>query len=164
HVIQKVLGNLLSERVSIRDLESILDCLCERASTTSCPELLTEHVRAALGMSLSQQYCARDGKLWCVSLGAQTESALQEHVSRGPDGIMMTAGPELTARISSAVSDALERLKKTGRRPVVLCGPDVRMHLKQILRTSDPDAVVLGYNEIKSVEVQSLEHIGIDHD
>ncbi|MDP6544090.1 MAG: flagellar biosynthesis protein FlhA [Phycisphaerae bacterium] len=162
HVIQKVLSNLLSERVSIRDLESILESLCERAPGTTCGELLTEYVRADLGMSLSQQYCARDGKLWCVSLASGTESVLQEHVTRGPEGIVMTAGPELTARISSAVSDALGRLRKSGRRPVVLCGPDVRLHLKQMLRTSDPDAAVLGYNEIESLEVQSLEHVGID--
>ena len=162
HVIQKVLSNLLAERVSIRDLESILESLCERASSTTCCQLLTEQVRADLGMSLSRQYCARDGRLWCVSLSAGTESALQEHVTRGPEGVVMTAGPELTARISNAVSDALGRLRKTGRRPVVLCGPDVRLHLKQMLLTSDPDAAVLGYNEIESVEVQSLEHVGID--
>ena len=162
HVIHKVLSNLLAERVSIRDLESILESLCDRVSSTTCPELLGEYVRADLGMSLSRQYCAHDGKLWCVSLAAGTESALQEHVTRGPDGIVMTAGPELTARISNAVSDALGRLKKAGRRPVVLCGPDVRLHLKQMLQTTDPDAAVLGYNEIESVEVQSLEHVGID--
>jgi flagellar biosynthesis component FlhA len=74
----------------------------------------------------------------------------------------MTAGPELTAKVSQAVGNALERLRKTGRRPVVLCGPDVRMHLRRILKTSDPDAAVLGYNEIESVEVQSLEHVGIE--
>jgi flagellar biosynthesis protein FlhA len=162
YVIHKVLSHLLAERVSIRDLESILESLCERASQTTCPEILCEHVRADLGMSLSRQYCSQDGKLWCVSLAAQTESALQEHVTRGPDGIVMTAGPELTAQISGAVSDALERLRQSGRRAVVLCGPDVRLHVKQMLRTSDPDAAVLGYNEIESVEVQSLEHVGID--
>jgi flagellar biosynthesis protein FlhA len=162
YVIHKVLSGLLAERVSIRDLESILESLCEHASATTCPELLVEQVRADLGMSLSRQYCAQDGKLWCVSLAAHTETALQAHVSRGPDGISMTAGPELTARISTAVSNALGRLRSSGRRAVVLCGPDVRMHLKQILKTSDPDAAVLGYNEIESVEVQSLEHVGID--
>jgi len=162
YVIHKVLSGLLAERVSIRDLESILESLCDRAATTSCPELLCEYVRGDLGMSLSRQYCAQDGKLWCVSLAAHTENALHEHVTSGPDGVAMTAGPELAARISNAVSNALGRLRKTGRRPVVLCGPDVRRSLKQILRTSDPDAAVLGYNEIESVEVQSLEHVGID--
>ena len=90
------------------------------------------------------------------------ENALQEHVTRGPNGIVMTAGPELTQTISHAVSGALGRLRQAGKRPVVLCGPDVRLHLKQMLRTCDPDAAVLGYNEIESVEVQSLEHVGID--
>ena len=162
YVIHKVLGHLLSEGVSIRDMESILESLCQHASNADCPELLAECVREDLGVSLSRQYCQQDGKLWCVSLGAQAETALQEHITRGPSGVVMTAGPELTARVSAAVSDALGRLRETGRRPVVLCGPDVRMHLKQMLRTSDPDAAVLGYNEIESVEVQSLEHVGID--
>ncbi|MDP7287272.1 MAG: flagellar biosynthesis protein FlhA [Phycisphaerae bacterium] len=162
YVIHKVLSGLLAERVSIRDLESILESLCERSLTTTCPELLVEYVRGDLGMSLSGKYCAQDGKLWCVSLAAHTENALQEHVTSGPDGSSMTAGPELTAKVSQAVGNALERLRKTGRRPVVLCGPDVRMHLRRILKTSDPDAAVLGYNEIESVEVQSLEHVGIE--
>ncbi|MBT3201764.1 MAG: FHIPEP family type III secretion protein [Phycisphaerales bacterium] len=162
YVIHKVLGRLLREGVSIRDMESILESLCQHASNADCPELLAECVRADLGVSLSRQYCQQDGKLWCVSLGAQAETALQEHITRGPSGVSMTAGPELTARVSAAVSDALGRLRETGKRPVVLCGPDVRIHLKQMLRTSDPDAAVLGYNEIESVEVQSLEHVGID--
>jgi flagellar biosynthesis protein FlhA len=162
YVIHKVLGGLLSEQVSIRDLESILESLCQHAASTTCPELLGEYVRADLGMSLSRQHCQQDGKLWCVSLGAQAENALQEHVTRGPNGIAMTAGPELTKTISHAVSGALGRLRQAGKRPVVLCGPDVRLHLKQMLRTCDPDAAVLGYNEIESVEVQSLEHVGID--
>ena len=162
HAIHKVLGHLLAERVSIRDMESILESLCERAQSTDCPELLGEYVRADLGMSLSRQYCQADGKLWCVSLAAETENALQAHVTRGPAGIAMTAGPELTAKVSGAVSDALGRLRQSGHSPVVLCGPDVRLHLKQMLRASDPDAAVLGYNEIESVEVQSLEHVEVD--
>jgi len=162
YVIHKVLSHLLAERVSIRDMESILESLCERSQTTNNPEVLGEYVRADLGMSLSRQYCQKDGKLWCVSLNAQTENALQEHVNCGPDGIVMTAGPELTAKVSNAVSGALDRLRQTGRRPVVLCGQDVRLHLRQMLQASDPDAAVLGYNEIESVEVQSLEHVGID--
>jgi len=162
HVIHKVLGGLLAERVPIRDLEAILESLCENAETTQCPHLLIESARSDLGMSLSQRYCGQDGKLWCISLSGPTESAIQEHVSRGSDGIVMTAGPDLTARVSHAVSDALGRLRDNGHKPVVLCGPDVRLPLKQMLRSTDPDVAVLGYNEIESVEVQSLEHVGID--
>ena len=160
--VHKVLANLLAERVSIRDLETILEGLCDHAGETTNPELLAEHVRAHLGRSLSQQYCGDDGELWCVSLAEDTEKAIRSHVERGEDGVALTAGPELAARVSRAVSKGLGRLRKRGRRPVVLCGPEVRLPLKQILTPTDPDAAVLGYNEIESVEVRSLEYVGVE--
>ena len=161
HIVHKVLGNLLSERVPIRDLESVLEGLCDGVGRSDDPEVLTEHVRGHLGRSLSQQYCGDDGKLWCVSLAAGTEDAIQTRLDDGGDAGGDTE-PELTARVSRAVSDALGRLRKRGRRPVVLCTPRVRLHLKQILGPTDPDAAVLGYNEIQSVEVQRLENVGVD--
>jgi flagellar biosynthesis protein FlhA len=161
HIVHKVLGNLLSERVPIRDLETVLEGLCEGAGRSDDPEVLTEHVRGQLGRSLSQQYCGDDGKLWCVSLTAGTEDAIQTRLDDGGDAGGDTE-PELTARVSRAVFDALGRLRKRGRRPVVLCTPRVRLHLKQILGPTDPDVAVLGYNEIQSVEVQRLENVGVD--
>jgi flagellar biosynthesis protein FlhA len=160
--VQKVLQNLLRERVPIRDLEAILEALCEAAERADDVEALGEHVRQKLARTLSQQYCDDDGKLWCVSLGPSLEEAVGAHV--WPDGRHSAAAvpPELGERVSRAVAEALAALRQQGRRPVVLCSPAIRPAVRQLITASLPDAAVLGYNEIESVEVQSVESVGME--
>ena len=160
--VQKVLQNLLRERVPIRDLEAILEALCEAADRADDAEALRERVRERLGRTLSQQYCDETGKLWCVSLEPGLEETMDAHVS--PDGRRSAAmiPPELGERISRAVGEAVTALQRQGRRPVVLCSPHVRPAMRRLIAPSLPDAAVLGYNEIDSVEVQSVESVGIE--
>jgi flagellar biosynthesis protein FlhA len=53
-------------------------------------------------------------------------------------------------------------LKRDGRRPVVLCSPEIRPAMKQLIAPRLPEAAVLGYNEIESVEVQAIESVGME--
>ncbi len=159
--IHKVLQNLLRERVSIRDLEAILESLCDAACQTSQVEALTEHVRSALGRSLCQQFCDRDGKLSCVHLSPALEQELGAYVAEGP--AYSTAGipPDVGKAVSKALGDGLVSLAKQGRRPVVVCAPQIRPVIRKLLAGAVPEAVVLGYNEINSVKVESLASLGI---
>jgi flagellar biosynthesis protein FlhA len=160
--IQKVLQNLLAERVSIRDLEVVLEALCEAAEQTGDLEPLTAHVRERLARTLSQQYSDADGKLWCVCLDATVEEAIQAHISLTGRRLAATIPPELGERVSQAVGEAVAALKRDGRRPVVLCSPEIRPAMKQLIAPRLPEAAVLGYNEIESVEVQAIESVGME--
>ncbi len=160
--VRKVLQNLLRERVPIRDLEVILEALCEGAETTDEVELLTEHVRQRMGRILSQRYCDEEGKLWCVSLDANLEETIHSHMALASRPSAATIPPELGRKVARAVTEALGPLRRQGRRPVVICSPEIRPAMKQLISPSLPQAAVLGYNEIDSAEVQSIESVGIE--
>jgi len=155
--IQKVLQSLLGEQVPIRDLETILEAVSEAADMNDI-EQMTEHVRGCLARTLSQQYAGRDGKLRCVRLDATLEETLNgQYVSEAHGD----AG-QLNEKLVRAVGEGLTRLKRGGYPPVVLCSPPVRTTLRRLLMPSQPNAAVLAYNEIDSVEVEPLETVGVE--
>ncbi len=159
--IQKVLQRLLAERVSIRDLETVLEAVSDHAESSDDVELITERVREALGAALSQQYCGRDGKLWCVCLDTELEDAISGHVGRSETGLAATVPVQLSQRVSRAVSAALDSLVVGGHSPVVVCGSGIRRAVRRLIDKDRPGAAVLGYNEVNSVEVQSVASVGI---
>jgi len=160
--IQRVLQNLLRECVPVRDLETILETLSEAGETDRDVDSLTKRCREALGPALSQQYCAPDGKLWCVCLDDSVEKALGSQLEPSDKGVFLTVGPEVAKKINRAVTDGLTELRRRGRHPVVVCSPHVRAPLDRLIRPVQPDAAVLGYNEIDSVEVESIASVGIE--
>ena len=160
--IQKVLQALLRERVAIRDLETILEALCESAEVADDVDTLVEHVRQHIARTISQQYCDEDGKLWCVSLDPSLEETLHAHVGPAGRPALSAVPADLAARVGLQVGEALGRLRRRGRAAVVLCSPDVRTTIRQLIAPAIPEAAVLGYNEIESVEVHSMESVGIE--
>jgi len=160
--IQKVLQALLRERVPIRDLETILEVLDDHADRADDVNVLTEHVRARLRHALTQPHCDGDGKLWCVQLDENLEETIGQYVKDTPGGTVVTAPPELTRTICRLVDDAVAHLRRRGRRPVILCGPPVRPAVRQLLAPALPDVTVMGYNEIGSVDIESVATVGIE--
>jgi flagellar biosynthesis protein FlhA len=159
--VQKVLQNLLSERVSIRDMEAILEELCEQSAQTTDIAALTARVRAALARTLTQQYCAADGKLWCVSLCDDLEQKLGSYVPQERACEAAALPAELSQRVRAALAGGLSRLSAQGKPLVLLCAPHVRPTLRQLVAGAAPEAAVLAYNEIQSAQVQSIASIGI---
>lgn len=159
--IQKVLQNLLRERVSIRNLETILEALCDSSCQTSAVEELTEDVRSALGKSLCQGLAGEDGKLAAVCLSSELEEELGEYVAEAPRWGAANVPAELSSKVTKVIAEELAHLRKLGRRPVVVCAPQLRVMVRRLISASLPEAAVLGYNEIDSVEVQPVASVGI---
>ena len=158
--VQRVLQDLLREQVPIRDLETILEAVSEAADHTREPAALAERARAVLSRTLSQQYCCEDGRLWCVSLRPELEEAIGRYVGTGPLAAEMP--PETHQKLARAVAQGLSGLESQGRPPVVVCAPGVRAAVRRLLAPSLPRAVVLGYNEIDSVAVETVANIGTE--
>lgn len=168
--LQKILQNLLRERVSIRDLESIVETLGDWIGRTKDIDVLTEYVRNALRRSICNQYMemvsAQDSsaqearpvaKLFCVSLDPALEDQIAGFIDRGVEGTTMTMPPAVANRITSAMVQELQRLIQGGHQPVVLASPQVRAQVRRLLEPHLPNAAVLGYNEVsKGVEVESV--------
>ncbi len=154
--VQRVLQSLLRERVSVRDLEAVLEALADAAERTDDPHELTEAVRAALGEGLTQSFCGDDGRIRVALLDPAHESALTEHVHEAGEAVGADLPPELARTVVDSLHGSLDTLRRNGRPPVVLCAPTVRGLVKTLIRSADPDAAVLAYNEVHSVEVESV--------
>ncbi|MCA9298651.1 MAG: flagellar biosynthesis protein FlhA [Phycisphaerales bacterium] len=156
--LQKVLQNLLRERVPIRDLETILETLTEWAPRTSDLDVLTEYVRNALRRTISQMHAAPDDqgiqRLTCVTLDPTLEEQIQAYIDRSGGATALT----MPARVANAMAKRIiEALERTAESPVVVASPNVRAVVWQILHPHLPNAAVLGYNEIvNEVEVESV--------
>jgi flagellar biosynthesis protein FlhA len=163
-VIQRVLQNLLRERVSIRDFLTILETLADYAPLSKDPEILTEHVRQKLARSILRQYENAEGVLAIVSLDQQIEDLLREKIQRGDQGTYLALEPNLAQRILRSVHQALDRLAQVNLQPVLLCSPLVRRHLKKLLDRFLPQVVVLSHSELTSqAKIQSLGTVSLIH-
>lgn len=167
--LQKVLQNLLRERVPIRDMETIVETLGDWAARTKDIDVLTEYVRNALRRTICNQYVEmvsadsplndhhQTPKLFCVSLDPSLEDQIAGYIERGDHGTTMTLPPALANRITAAIVRELRRLIQGGHQPVILASPQVRAQIRRLVEPHLPTAAVLGYNEIsKGVEVESI--------
>ncbi|MEX2213941.1 MAG: flagellar biosynthesis protein FlhA [Phycisphaeraceae bacterium] len=169
--LQKVLQNLLRERVAIRDMETIVETLGDWIMRTRDMDVLTEYVRNALRRTICNQFVQmvspRDEtdltggrtspRLYCVSLDPAVEDQISSYIDRGAEGTTMSMPPAVANRIVAAILAELQSLIQAGHQPVVLASPQVRAQVRRLLEPHLPTAAVLGYNEVsKGVEVESL--------
>jgi flagellar biosynthesis protein FlhA len=145
--IQQVLQNLLRERVSVRDLETILETLAVHAGKTREADALTEFVRRGLSRRIVQGYLGKDGRLRVVTLSKAVDDLL---VSVGQDDARPDAalGTDAVRDLVRAVAMAVGPLVEAGFPPVVLGSPLARPVLKDLTRADLPRLVVLSQREI----------------
>ncbi|MFZ1612966.1 MAG: flagellar biosynthesis protein FlhA [Holophaga sp.] len=145
--LQKVLQNLLRERVSIRDLGRILEATADAATITRDPVMLTEYVRQHLGRALTSPHVSENNELGVLVLNPQLEQTLQGGIESTDRGSFLAMEPhriqELLNRIASGIADLLP-----GAQPVLLTNPVVRPHLRRLLERTLPHLVVLSHSEI----------------
>jgi flagellar biosynthesis protein FlhA len=159
--LQRILQNLLRERVPVRDMETILETIAEWAPKTKDPDILTEYVRNGLKRSICQQYATPlpDGKLnlVCVTLDPALEDVVSGYIDRGAAGTTLSIPARVARVIAEEVVGALKRVTAAGGHPVVIASPQVRGAVRQIVEPHLPAVAVLGYNEVATgVEVESM--------
>ncbi len=155
--VHRVLQNLLSEGVSIRDLPTILEALADAASITKDPGLLTEQVRQALGKAICRTHLPPDGVLKVLTFSPRTETLILEALGSREEGVPFALEPRLAQRLIQAIAQVLERLKPQGTLPVLLCSPSIRRHVRSLLEQSLPHLPVLSYAEIApQVSIRSV--------
>lgn len=156
--VQKVLQNLLRERVSIRDASSILESLGEAASMTKNPVILTEFVRQSLRRVVTKPYLNAGGDLPVYFLDPALERTLEAAVEHGEQASHWNLPPQKLRELI----DRFQRALGTLEAPVaLLTGSGCRYFLRQTLESSIPNLMILSHNEIPSgVRVVSLGTIG----
>ncbi len=154
--IQKVLGNLLREKVSIRDLVTILETLADYARLTKDCDLLTEYVRQALGRQITGQYL-EDHTLYVLTLDPEVEQILKEGIQKTEHGSYLAIDPQMLQQILDQLRSMVQKMMETGHQPVVLCPPGVRLYFKRLTERVLPGLVVLSFNELQpNIQVESV--------
>lgn len=161
--ILRVLQNLLRERVSIRDIVSILEILADKIPTTTDTDVLTEHVRQGLSRSLTKQYLSNDNTIHAIMIDPKVEQVLLESIERNEMGKGLVLNPSTTAKIVNQTRGIIQRNTREGQQPVFLTAPPLRPYFKQLVGRSLPKVAVLSLNEISSdVPVSSLGVVSAD--
>jgi len=149
--VQRVLQNLLRERVPLNDLVSILETLLDHAPATKDHEVLTEYVRQALARHIAKQHAGPDGVLYVLSLDPRLEGALVQAMGGEP------LPPEAVARLVKGVEAGLDTFQARGARPVVLVSPQVRRFLRRVFEKVLPSVSVLSTSEVPpAVRISSV--------
>ncbi len=161
--LQKVMQNLLRERVPVRDLETIVETLGDYSSRTKDLDVLTEYVRNSLSRSICKQYVDDRDRLWCVTLDPALEDLINGHIERSERGMTNTMPPQTAQQIVQQIASKSAELTQTGRSAVVLCSPQVRSVLRRMVEGSLPHVAVLAYNEVVAeVAVEAVGMIGMN--
>jgi flagellar biosynthesis protein FlhA len=155
--VLKVARNLLKEGVSIRDFRTILETLADNAPLTKDPGVLTEHVRAALGRSITKKLVGADGQLTLLTLDRQIEEAFAGSIIQTDQGPQLSADPDFVRRFVSQLNEQAQAVVAETSQAVVLCSPLIRAQVKQLIDRFIPNIVVLSHNEISpNVAVRSF--------
>lgn len=146
--IQRVLQNLLSERISIRDLPTILEGVAEACAATRNVMQISEHVRTRLSRQLSDNSTDEEGIIAMVTLSPEWEQAFAESLVGQGDERQLSMAPSRLQEFITAVRQNFERFAMQGETPVLLTSPTVRPYVRSIIDRFRPMTVVMSQNEI----------------
>jgi flagellar biosynthesis protein FlhA len=161
--VQQVLGHLLREQISIRDLKTILETLADWAPSVKNPEKLAEFVRRRFSRSITSKYTTPDGVLPLVNLTATLEREMSEALQQTDEGSFLALEPGLAQMVINKLARASEKFGEIGQTPVLLAPAHLRPAVFNFVDRFAPGYAVISHNEVASnTKVQSLGVIGID--
>ncbi len=161
--VQKVLQNLLRERVSVRDLLTICETLADHAPLSKDPDILTEYVRQKLARSIIASFLDDQGNLPVLTLETRTEDILRESIRQTDQGTYLSLEPNLAQRLLEAIEATADKITGEGYQPIIITTAILRRHLRQLLERFMPQVLVLSHNELTTTtKIQSLGSIDIN--
>ncbi|MBF0357129.1 MAG: flagellar biosynthesis protein FlhA [Magnetococcales bacterium] len=160
--IQKVLQGLLRERVSIRDMTTVLETMADYAKVIKQPQQLVELVRQSLSRSLVGKYLDETGSISALVMGPEAENLIAEAIVDGEYGSYLSLAPRTTSLFLNNVRDAVEQVASQVVQPIIITGTRVRPFVKQATEATIPHLVVISQNEVPSnISIKSLGTISI---
>ena len=157
-MVQKVLQNLLKERVSIRDLLTIVETLGDYAPMGKNPDLLTEYVRQKLAKGMLAPYLTENKVLHVILLERTLEERLIKNIKKSEQGTFLTLDPGFVEKVITAIQNEIEKMVISDTQPVIMCAPALRRHLRKLIESSFPSVFVISHAEV--VENINLEVSG----
>lgn len=159
--IMRILQNLLSEGVSIRDLRTILESMADWAPVTKDTDILTEYVRHALARTISQDI-AVDNVIPLITLNKSVEELISQSVQHKETGSYLAIDPGKAQLILDSIGEAIP-LFEGGQQPTLLAAPQIRPHVRKLTERYYPQLVVISHNEIlPNIKIKSIGSVNLD--
>lgn len=143
--IQRVLRQLLRERVPIRDLTTILEAVADAMPASKDHDTVAEAVRAAIGRAICRPYQTEKGELPSIALSAALEERLVSAMVRTEQGVVLAIDPAQAQRLASRIAEVIAGAVA---QPVLLCSPVLRPHIWRLFARVLPHLGVLSHNEV----------------
>lgn len=154
--VNRVLQSLLKERVSIRNLQTIMEVLATFGMQNKQPDYLTERVRMVLKRQITESMLAADSKLYVFTLPSKVEQLLASNMQKGDEGQEIVIDPSVAQKILSAIMSKVEECVKRGLPPVLIVSPPIRMPMRRFVEKFVHNVNVMSHNEIgDNVRIES---------
>ena len=158
--VQRILQNLLSEGISIRDVPTILEGIAEACAVTGNLTQITEHVRSRLARQISAQH-SRNGTVAIVSLSPEWDAEFHDSIVGDGDDRHLAMAPSSLQAFIASLRETYDRLALQGEIPCLLTSPSIRPFVRSIIERVRPATVVLSQNEIHArARIRSLGMVG----
>lgn len=158
--VQRILQNLLSEGISIRDIPTILEGIAEAAPLTNNLTSMTEHVRSRLARQISASQVRGDA-IPVVTLSPEWDQAFAESILGTGDERQLAMAPSMLQKFIASTRETYDRLAQDGEIPCLLTSPSIRPFVRSIIERVRPATVVMSQNEIHArARIRALGTIG----
>lgn len=148
--VQRVLQGLVKERVSIRNIDAILEVLADVGAKNRDPDYLTDQARERLAPLICQQLADSKGEIHVLTFDPAVEQSLASAVRATEERTSLVLEPRFAEQVLRRISEEVERMTRGNMRPVLLCAPNLRRHVRRFTERLVPQLSVLSLNEISS--------------
>ncbi len=154
--IQKVLQNLLREKVPIKDIVTILESLADNSKNTRDIEVLTEYVRFSLARTICNVIVDEEKTVHVLTLSPQIEQIIGNNIQKSVQGSFPTVDPDTTTRILNSIKKSVETVYFYNNQPVILVSPNIRCVFRKLIEMVFPHIMVISLNEVPNdVQINS---------
>ncbi|HPI32147.1 MAG TPA: flagellar biosynthesis protein FlhA, partial [candidate division Zixibacteria bacterium] len=163
--MQKVLQQLLRERIPVRDLATILETVADYIGATKDADVLAEYARMALRRQVTELAKDARGRISVFTIDPAVEQTLADSVQNTKQGLMLAIDPALAEQLLGRIGEQIDLQHAAGVNPACLCSPNIRLALRRLAEARFPGLMVLSYNEIlPDVEVISTGMVRLQDD
>jgi flagellar biosynthesis protein FlhA len=146
--LQRILQNLVNERISIRDLATILEGIAEAATFTRNVAMMTEHARTRLARQICDANTNMHGHVPLVTLSAKWEMAFGEALVGDSEEKQLAMAPSVLQEFIAAIREGFDKFTQIGETPVLLTSPAIRPYVRSVVERFRPQTIVMSQNEI----------------
>lgn len=154
--VQKIIQNLLKEKVPIKDMVTIMESLADNSRNSKDIELLTEYVRIALGRTICNPLVDENNCITVATLSPELEDLIGSNIQKSIQGSFPAIDPESTGKVLNAIKQIVNSVYFNENQPVILVSPRIRPPFRKLIEMVFPHITVLSLNEIPNdIEIKT---------